>query len=209
MNTENASVYQTKILGASFGNQLDTLYIERIVNELREQPNSFWDSKIHVTNTFIDRQQSTASSQNTTQFQRIIVDSTDINQFIDFVDVSCLESGYVSRAELFVKSLCHSKGEAYVMQMMNDIYIKYPRNELLMCVVINLLSDIEYEKLGSFAITLCMGLIAVGTPMVWEYVTNACDRWKSKDFIPCLQGIVTESLLLKRMINKVIARLQQ
>lgn len=209
MNTENASVRQTKILGASFGNQPDILFIERIANALREQPNSFWASEIQVTHDFCDKQQSTASIHNISQYQRITVDSADINQFIDSVDVSCLESGYVSRAELFIESLCRTKGEAYVLQMMNDIYVKYPRNELLMCVVIDILSDIEYEKLGSFAITLCMGLIAVGTPMVWEYVTNACDRWNSKDFIPCLQGIVTESLLLKRMINKVIARLQQ
>lgn len=209
MNTRNASMDEAKILGASFVDQLGTTEFEKLLSALRENPNILWEAEIQGTNELCFSKQTTVSGQNTQRYQKITVDLSDINQFIDLVDVSCLEPGYVSQAELFIESLCKSKGEAYVMQMMNDIYTKHPKNELLMCTIINILSGIEYDKLGSLAITLCVGLIAVGTPIIWEYVINACDRWKSKDFIPCLQSIVTDSLLLKRMINKVVARLQQ
>lgn len=209
MITANASMQQTRIHGASFEDLLEQKELEKLLCLLRENPSSFWDAQIQATSDYTPENQSRVLLQNTPKYKRIIVDSADINQFIDSVDVSCLESGYISRAERFVDDLCQIKGEAYIIQMMNDIYVKYPQDELLMCAVINILSDIDYENLGSFAITLCMGLVAVGTPLVWEYVINACDRWKRKEFIPCLQRISTNSLLLQRMVNKVIVRLQQ
>ena len=91
---------------------------------------------------------------------------------------------------------------------MNIIYTKHPRNELLMCSMINILSHIDYDKLGDFVITLCMAMTFVGTPLIWEYVINACDSWNSMDFIDCLEAIKTDSILLKRMIKKVIMRIK-
>lgn len=183
--------------------------IERIVDRIM---NTFYyprlDNAMSVPQDEFVAQGSTISSAKSIR-ERIIVEEADINNFIDLVDISCLETGYISRAEMFINTLCEDKGEAYIVQMMNDIYVRYPQNELLMCAIINILSNIDYDKIGSFAVTLCMALLKTGTPLVQEYVINACDSWKSKDFIECLRSVSTvDSFLLKRMIDKVIHRLE-
>lgn len=137
------------------------------------------------------------------------VNSSDIQQFIKMVDNSCLEIGYSSMAEEYYLSICREKGYPYGLQLMNDIYIQQPGNVLLMCAMMNILSHIEYKQLGSIAVTLCMGLIATGTPEIDEYVINAIDRWNHRDFLECLKNIRTESFLLKRMLKKAINRLSE
>ncbi len=138
----------------------------------------------------------------------IIVDQNDINEFISLVDFSCLESGYMSDAERFIRYLCKEKGYPYIIYMINELYAKNINNEMLMCALIHIISHIEYQKLKYPIVTFCVAMIANGTPLVWEYVINACDSWNSLDFVDCLERIHTDSIILKRMIKKVITRIK-
>lgn len=152
-----------------------------------------------------------SSSQNIEyrKLDRFFVEPSDIQQFITMVDITSIEIGNTSIAEEFFRSICLERGYLYGIQMMNDIYIQHTQNVMLMCAVLNILSHIDYEKIGSFAVTLCMGLITTGTPEIDEYVINAIDRWNHHDFVVCIKSIRTKSFLLQRMLKKVITRLSE
>lgn len=150
-----------------------------------------------------------AGTSNSPQYESIIVDKKDIQCFINLVDITCLESGYISDAEQFVEELCEKKGYPYIIYFMNEIYAKNIKNELLMCALMNIVSHIDYANLGFPAVSFSMAMIANGTPLMWEYVINACDSWNSMDFVDCLERINTDSIVLKQMIEKVVLRIKR
>lgn len=183
-------------------------YLDSIIRFINATPMTLWTDDVAMV--YHDHVIQKSSTVNTTKrIETLNIEPDDISKFVSTIDIDCLDVGYVSKAERYIEELCAEKGEQYILKLMNDVYTQNPQNELILCAVINILSHIDYEKLGSVAITLCVGMIAVGTPLVWEYVINACDQWGKKEFIPCLQSIQTDSILLKRMLKKVIDRLQK
>lgn len=143
------------------------------------------------------------------RYENVPVNPDDIDHFVNLVDISCLDSGYSSEAEEFIMFLCDKRGFPYVKNLINSVYVKHVKNEILMCTAIKILSHIDYTDLGDFAVTFSMAMIADGTPLIWEYVINACDTWNSMDFIDCLERVNTDSFLLKRMIEKVVYRIKK
>lgn len=173
-----------------------------------DDPFSIWESKpaqsMDGANSTLDTvQSSSVTIEKKQKYPEPQVDMKDIYQFMNYADFT----GSDSSINEYIDALCTEKGVHYVLCMLNEMYTRYPDNEFLLCSIIDAASHIEYRKLGRFAITLCMGLILVGTPLVWEHVTNACSQWKHPDFIPCLKSIRTESFLLQRLIKRTIHRI--
>lgn len=204
-STESYKIKNNQTVACSIDTQMNSLDYD--IDKIIALGIYYMQLSLSVDENNID----TSSSQNKEhqKHDKIVVEQSDIQQFVTMVDITSMEIGYTSIAEEFFYTICMEQGYLYGIQMMNDIYIQHTQNVMLMCSILNILSHIEYEKLGSFAVTLCMGLITTGTPEIDEYVINAIDRWNHKDFLVCISSIRTKSFLLQRMLRKVITRLSE
>ena len=120
-----------------------------------------------------------------------------------------VDFGFETNAEKFIRYNLASKGEHYIVALLNKIFMDNFRNLHIVSVILYIISHMNYTSIYPYGQTMVLAALNLGDPEIQEYCIRCFELWENPDGVRILEGLDIKQSWLRSYRDEVICDLKK